>query len=267
MTEVVADHGNVHAGLKERDRAAVAEDMRRDSLPTKGWHFRGCEAHVLREHVCGPVARKRTASSVPEDARCTTVGDDVTQGASSLWPQRAVPFLVAFTANAHVSRTECGALNVAWLERKYFADSGACVVEKEQQGAVTPAGPRARVWASEDRAHLFGLEVGDGASTRLLRSDGQNALVLLRSRDVVTEEMLRQSADSGEAAVASRGGISTTRLEVVQKGEHVFDGDIIEAEVAIERRLRFATKEKKRRRASLYARTVWELAPRTRRRC
>src|SRR5688500_10854901 len=127
MTEVVADDGNIHAGLKERDRAAVAEDVRGDSLPTKVWHFHGREAHVLRENVCGPVARKRSASSVPEDARCiyATVGDDASQGDGSLWPQRAVPFLVAFPANAHVSRTECGALNVTWRERKRFASPRA----------------------------------------------------------------------------------------------------------------------------------------------
>lgn len=77
MTEVVADHGNVHAGLKERDRAAMAENMRGDSLPTKVWHFCCREPHVLREHVRGPIAREGSASSAPEDACriCATVVD------------------------------------------------------------------------------------------------------------------------------------------------------------------------------------------------
>lgn len=174
MSQVVADDGDVHARLKESDRAAVAEDVGRHSLSTKAWHVRCRQPYVLREYVRDTVARERSTANAPEDTRRVRVpvGDGASQRVGGLGPQRTAAFLVAFAVDAHVSGSERGTLDVGQRERKRFADAGTGVVEEEEQGAVTAPRPGTRVGAREDCTDLLGLEIDDSASTRLLRADG-----------------------------------------------------------------------------------------------
>jgi hypothetical protein len=207
--------------------------MRRNTLVEQVWHLLRREPHVLRKQVRDAVARERMPARVAEHgSRGRDVGgDEVCQSAGCLGPQRADPLLVALAVNAHVSWPKGPAVNICRCERERLADARTGVVEEDEEDVVTEARRRAALGLGEDCTYLLGLEVRDGAPTRLLRADGEDALVLLRAREVVPEKRLDESSDGGEPAVARAGAIAARRFEIVEKGEHALDRDVIEPEV------------------------------------
>ena len=116
-------------------------------------------------------------------------------------------------------------------ERERLADASTRVVQEQQQGVVALSERSAPIRLGENGTHLLGLEVLDDACPGLLASKRENPLVLRRTSDVVSEQVLDEAADGGQPAIAGGRRIAPSRFEIIQEGEYGVDGDVIDAKV------------------------------------
>jgi hypothetical protein len=112
--------------------------------------------------------------------------------------------------------------------RERLADARARVVQEEQQRVVALPSRLVAVRLGKQYTHVLGLEVFDRVHGRTLGSHGQDALVLLRARQVVAQEVFDEASDGGKAAVPGRRHVAALHFDVVEECEHLVDDDIVE---------------------------------------
>jgi hypothetical protein len=78
---------------------------------------------------------------------------------------------------------------------------------------------RSTIHSGYERADLFRLEVENRSPSHLLGLYGQDPTVLARPRHVLPEEMLYETTDGRQPAITCGGGVSSMRLDVVEKPE------------------------------------------------
>jgi hypothetical protein len=111
-----------------------------------------------------------------------------------------------------------------------LADPRAGVVEEEKQRMVALTRGTPPVGLLKENAHVFRLQVIDGADRGTLRAHSEDASILLGARDIVAKEVLYEPAHRGETAIACGRPIAAGDLDVVEECEHLIDGNVVEPE-------------------------------------
>ena len=78
---------------------------------------------------------------------------------------------------------------------------------------------------------LFRFQIQDSSPNHLLGLNGEDPAILARPRQVLPKEMLYETADGRQAAIARDGGNPTMRFDVVEEPQHSVRLDIIQRQV------------------------------------
>ncbi len=131
MPEVVADHGEIDAGLEQSHCTAVSQNVRRDVFATKRRQLPNCELEVLAKEMSGTVSAERTSSGAAKDRGVSgkfRVVDETLECLGGVWPQRTDPIFAPLSVQTHLMRS-CQ-LDFVTADRQRFADPRPCVVEE-----------------------------------------------------------------------------------------------------------------------------------------
>jgi hypothetical protein len=230
VSEVVADDGDIHAGLEQCDRAAMAKDVGADARSAESGMLGSRARGVLSKQVRDAVSRQLAAASTSKHGGTVVVGrrQEARERRRGVRPQRAYPVFAALTVQSNLGRAS--KLEISAPNADGLADARALVVEERQERVVPCAGHARAIGLREDRRDDLGLPVIGGARPCLLRAYRENSSVLRRTSDVVSKQVLNEAADCRESAVAGRWAVVARRFNVVEKGQHRVGGDVVERE-------------------------------------
>ena len=74
---------------------------------------------------------------------------------------------------------------------------------------------RPAINSTDDGLDLFRFQIQDSPLNRLLVSNGKDAAILSRPRQILLKEMLYKTADGRQSAIACAGANPTMRFDVV----------------------------------------------------
>ena len=83
----------------------------------------------------------------------------------------------------------------------------------------------------DDEASILGLQIRHHCDPGFLRRQGQNLLVLLCIGEIVAEEMLAETPDGRQPAIARRHGVAAPGFQVRQKSCDRIDPQVGELQV------------------------------------
>jgi hypothetical protein len=135
VTEVVADHADVDAGLEQGNSAAVTQDMWRDATPTERRSSVSSAGDMLGDDISSAIAGQRSAAGVAEDrALGSGIQREIPQRDGRFRPKGADPILSALAVQSNLPGTH--KLQVAQANSERLANPGTRVVEEQQESTI-----------------------------------------------------------------------------------------------------------------------------------
>jgi len=190
VPEVIADDSEIDPCLEQGHGATVAEDMGRHVASAKGGHRFSGTPYILVDEIGHAVAGEWSAAGVAEYG---FIGGDSrnhwAQGRCRFRPKRANTLLAALALEPYLPRSIQPEFSRA--NRQGFTDSGARVVKKKQQGAITCPVRRSEIDGGDDRPRTFRLEIGGSTDSLPLGGYCQDPAILVGARHLMAEQMLR----------------------------------------------------------------------------
>ena len=217
MAQVVADDGEIDAGLTQRAGTAVAQYMRRNVLGESRVLGRSASG-VFGENIMCAVPRER---GVPGAAKYGVgvlgfaLGEQRLDGTEGGGPKWAKTLLPALAEEPHLIRW--GELKIGPMHRDGFADASARVVEEKQQRVVTLSARGTTIRLCQQMPHLVGLQIARRGRSAPLGRQRQDSRVLVRMDRVVTQGVLKEGAESDATAVARGDAITAYVFERLQE--------------------------------------------------
>ena len=167
----------------------------------------GGEANVFSQQVRHAVAGERCAAMALEDhvvavrARMMRRKADAVSGQSGQI-RSFFPLPRNRTCRGRSNRRSLG------THSQRFADAGTRIVEEQQQRVITTATRRTGINGGNYGASLFRFKVCDRSMRRPFGPNRQNSAVLSGARNVVTEQMLHETADRRQATVSCHSRVA-----------------------------------------------------------
>ena len=228
MAQIVTDHCQLDARLKQSNGATMAQQVRVDrELGERGVPLLR-PAVAASQHVRDAVARERLTAKVEKDEafRSSSAAlSKLTQQTRGLLPQGTEPVAAPFAMQSHLSRSLRGEVTPSQLQS--FTHAGSGVIEEEKQRRIPHAPPV--LWRDfiQNESKLLRLQVvGEGLVAASFCRQRQDASVLVGRSWVMPQEVLHPGMQGGQTAVAGDGAIASLTLQVHQKVQDSLNGDI-----------------------------------------
>jgi len=232
MPEVIADNGEVDAGLEKGASAAMTEHVRGNSFGESRVLYYG-RPDMLGQDVVGAMPCKWRLPDAMESwlGRVGLLGigrEEWLDRVNGVGPERTESLFVPFAQQTGLMRR--GELKVTAADGDGLADTGTGIVQEEQQRVVALPGGNAAIGLLQEQSHVVRFKIARRVRRASLGRQSQDTCILARPHRILTQGVLKKATQGDPATIARGDPILAVLLEMLEKRRNVVGLKIVDAQ-------------------------------------